>query len=101
MTKWSLLISVLGSLAFAGYFLAPDSAEKPQAGPVAGDYVVVLYACPPQGGVCERVSVMSGHYGNVRQCEHVAIERSIQHEGDRWMTKPGWEPLFSCQVYKS
>lgn len=57
---------------------------------------IVLYACPPQGGTCEKVGDWPGRFGDQAYCERIADTYRRERAGDRWITKPGWTPEFIC-----
>lgn len=59
-------------------------------------WIIMLFACPPQGGQCEQLGPYPGRFADEKYCERVAGDYRSRGEGDRWMRKPGWSPLFSC-----
>lgn len=59
-------------------------------------WLIVLFACPPRDGHCTRLTEYPGRYMDESYCERVASTYRLTEEGDRWMTLPGWTPLFTC-----
>lgn len=62
-------------------------------------WIIVLVACPPHGGSCDKVHEYPGRWPLEARpyCQLEALRlRWESQEGERWMTAPGWFPDFFC-----